>query len=231
MTRNLVFSSVGDRTVHRTWISGTSRDFDLILYYYGSTDRDFTSDAEVVVQREGTKTQNFAHLYRNEPSIIESYDNFFIVDDDIVMDTCMINSMFNLFIDHDLWLAQPAYAPGSHIRWPTTSQDLSALLRYTNFVEVGVPILTRKSVGKLIGVIELSPSGWGLDMLFSQMLGDPQDRIAILDATPCLHPHRQVGEMDKVMSRKEMKDEGLDLLRRFRNGVFIDPMVYQRIPL
>jgi hypothetical protein len=231
MTRNLVFSSVGDRTAHRHWISGAGRNFDLILTYYGSEENEFSRDAKVFRKRKGTKIENFVHLYRTEPGIIEKYDTFFIVDDDIIIDTSTINAMFDLFKKYDLSLAQPAYSPGSHIRWPITSQDSTAVLRYTNFVEVGVPVLTRAALDLIIDAMEMSSSGWGLDMLFSQLLGDPKDRIAILDSTPCLHPRRQVPEMDNVMTRAKMKEEGLELLRHFRGGEFLEPKTWGMIQL
>ncbi len=229
--RNLVFSSVGDHSRHRLWINGPNRNFDLFLFYFGTGGADFGTDAELFLARAGTKTDNFCHLYRNHPERLAGYENVFIVDDDIVMDPAALNRMFDLFDAHELWLAQPAYTADSHIRWPVTRQDPSAVLRFTNFVEVGVMLFSRTVLDRVIGAMAQSRSGWGLDMVLSRLLGDPIDRIAILDAVPCSHPHRAEPEMDRVMSREEMRAEGRRLLDRYRRGEWLEPVTHGSIPI
>jgi hypothetical protein len=227
--RNLVFSSVGDASVHRRWIKDGPRNFDLFLCYYGSAGYDYRRDAEFFLERPGTKFENFCHVYRNFNNQVTAYENLFIVDDDIILDTPSLNRMFDLFDAHGLWLAQPAYSNESHIRWPTTRQDPSALLRFTNFIEVGVILIRRLALYRIIETMEQSRSGWGLDMLFSQLLDDPLDKIAILDTAPCLHPFRDASEMDRVMSREAQKAEGLRLLDQYRGGQWIKPVIYRTI--
>jgi hypothetical protein len=68
-------------------------------------------------------------------------------------------------------------------------------------------------------------------MLFSGLVGDPQDKIAILDAVPCRHPHRRDHEMDRVMTREAMKAEGLELLARYRGGEMPTPITYRTVPI
>lgn len=228
--RNVVFSSVGDNSRHRLWIEHPDRNFDLFLYYFGNGGANFSIDAELFLARAGTKTENFCHFYRSQPERLASYENVFVVDDDIVVDTTALNRMFDMFDVHDLWLAQPAYTDGSHIRWPITRQDPSSILRFTNFVEVGVMLFRCAQLEKVIEAMALSRSGWGLDMVLSQLLGDPTDRIAILDAVQCTHHHRDDPEMDHVMTREEMQAEGRRLLDRYRQGNWLQPVTYGSIP-
>ncbi len=228
---NLVFSSVGDRSRHQLWIDGTSRNFDLFLYSYGTEGADFSADAEFFLQRAGTKTENFCHFFRSQTDRIANYENVFIVDDDIVIETASLNRMFDLFDDYRLWLAQPAYTPDSWISWPITQQDPSTVLRFTNFVEVGVMLFRGALLNRVIGAMARSRSGWGLDMVLSHLLGDPTDRIAILDSVPCTHPSRADSEMDRVMSREEMEAEGRQLLDEYRRGDWLQPVIYGSIPI
>jgi len=228
--RNVVFSSVGNHSRHRLWINGTNRNFDLFLFYFGTGGADFSADAEFFLARAGTKTENFCHLYGSQPERLASYENVFVVDDDIVMETFALNRSFDLFYTYELWLAQPAYTADSHIRWPITRQDPSSVLRFTNFVEIGVMLFRRAQLDKVIDAMARSRSGWGLDMVLSQLLGNPTDRIAILDAVLCTHPHRDDPEMDRVMSRKEMQADGRRLLNRYRRGEWLQPVTYGSIP-
>lgn len=228
--RNVVFSSVGDHSQHRRWIDGGKRNFDLFVYYFGTGGADFSADAEFFLARTGTKTENFCHLYRSHPERLASYKNVFIVDDDIVMDTVGMNRMFDLFDTHELWLAQPSYTADSQIRWPITKQDPSNVLRFTNFVEIGVMLFRRAVLDRVIDAMARSRSGWGFDMILSELLGDPTDRIAILDVVNCTHPCRDDPEMDRVMSREEMQAEGRRLLNRYRGGEWLQPLTYGSIP-
>lgn len=225
----LVFSSVGDRSVHRRWMSEPVRSFGVVLYYYGEHSVADAGGADLIVPRKGTKSENFLHFSEHHAERLDASDVIFIVDDDIVMDGRSLERMFEIFDEFDLWLAQPAYLPGSQIRWPITERDPSTLLRFTNFVEYGVTAFRTSKLPEVIDLFAESRAGWGLDMLFSQRLGDPTDRIAIIDDAPCLHPHREFPEMDRVQTRKEMQADGRRLLERHRAGEWLVPVEHGRI--
>jgi hypothetical protein len=228
-TRNLVFSSVGDTSIHRQWLEGSNRNFDLFLCYYGDRGSRFEDDADLYLRRQGTKTENFVYAYRKWRKRLKGYDNFFIVDDDIAMDTAGLNEMFGLFDDYGLWLAQPAYRSGSDVRWPISAQATGTVLRYTNFVETGVTLFRRSALDRAIDVMAESRSGFGVDQVYSQVLSDPTDKIAILDGTPCTHPYRERSEMDQVMDRWDQRKEGRALLQRWRAGKKLEAVEYGRV--
>ena len=246
---NLVFSSVGDRSGHSLWIKGDNRDFDLVLYHYGTSPA-LEPEAELFVTRRGTKRENFCHFYDHHRGDLDKYESIFVVDDDILIGTDALNSLFAIAREHDLWLSQPAFAPGSHIHWPITRQVPNSYLRFTNFVEVGVTLFSRPALERVIDAMRNGRSGWGLDMIYSQLLGDPTDKIAVIDAVPCVHPHRgpknrftryiaarlantiglrrdrSLGEMDKVMTREAMQAEGRALLETYGRSEWLVPVVH-----
>ncbi len=228
--RNLVFSSVGHRSQHRQWIGGPDASFDLCLYRYEGA-ADYSKDAEIYHVRPGTKLQNFCHFYFTHPDLLDRYRNVFIVDDDILMEAAAIDRMFAIFEAEGLWFAQPAFDEESHARHLITRREKSAFLRHTNFVEIGVLLAQRAAIDRVIHVMAQSASGWGVDMLLSQLTGDPVDRIAILDTVTCRHPHRRERAMDNVMSREEMKAEGAALLAKYRRGEMLRPVVHRTVLL
>jgi len=228
---DLVFSSVGDRSVHPMWVAGRRRHFDLSLYdYAGPSDR-YRPGTVHHVARAGTKFENFVHFQRTATDLLSRYRHVLVLDDDIEMDSRSIDRLFAIMASRGLWLAQPAYTPDSHVRWPITVAVPGLLLRYTDFVEVGVTAFAVPLLPRVMDAIAGSRSGWGLDMVYSQLLGDPPDRIAIVDSVTCRHPRRTESEMDAVMTRPEMQAEGRDLLARYRDGQWLQPTVYSSVPL
>ncbi len=213
------------------WTEGGHPGFDLALYDYASDSGRYAAGTVAHLARAGTKFENLVHFHRTSGEVLARYRYVLLLDDDIEIDASSIERLFGVMRDHDLWLAQPAYTPDSHVRWPITVAVPGLLLRYTDFVEVGVSAFEVSALARVIDTIAESRSGWGLDMVYSQLLGDPHDRIAVIDSVTCRHPDRAEPEMDRVMSRQEMQAEGRLLLDRYRGGMWLEPRVYASVPL
>src|SRR6185436_6910282 len=119
--------------------------------------------------------------------LLLNYESCWFPDDDLSTDGPTINRMFDLFQAHDLWLAQPALAAGSHVSHLITAVVPGARVRFTNFVEIMCPIFSRHALNVLGPTFAGSISGWGLDFVWPHLLGLPENRIAILDETSVLH--------------------------------------------
>lgn len=209
----LVFSSVGDTNNVQSWISNPSKkDFDLIIYYYGDKEApDF--DANLIVKRKGLKLDNFYHFLNHHS--IESYQSIWLVDDDIIINTESINRMFKIFSEYNLWMAQPSFDKHSQISHAITMNNPSCILRYTNFVEVGVPIFSTKTIPLLMESFNDASTGYGLDYVWTSLLDYPTDKIAIIDAVTCQHPDTGYSALDQIMPRSVHAIQGEDLLKKY----------------
>ena len=170
----LVFSSVGDVNSVFTWLSDfDDKLFDLVVYYYGDKDPPAVN-ADKLVRRKGLKLENFHHFLSNND--ISRYDAIWLADDDIVIDTNSINKLFELFSQYNLYLAQPSYTNDSFTPWRDVAvNDPGCILRYTNFVEVGVPVFSTKIIPKLFESFKGAGTGYGLDYIWPFLLGFPKD--------------------------------------------------------
>ena len=119
--------------------------------------------------------------------MFDKYDAVWFPDDDLLSSPSLISEMYDLFYQHNLWLAQPALAAGSYVQRRLTAQVPKATLRYTNFVDIMCPIFSRYALNLLGPTFSSSVSGWGLDFIWPHLLGNPEDRIAIIDKTPVIH--------------------------------------------
>lgn len=193
--RYLIMARVGDKSLHSQWIKGSERNFDLFLSYYGKTQDKYKADAEFYHELAGPKWPILQGCIAENREMIERYDAVWFPDDDILADTDTINRMFLLFSGLDLDLAQPALTPESYMSHVFLMQEPNVLARYTNFVEVMVPIISRRVLPKLAATFSQSGTGWGLDYLWPALLDNRN--VAVLDSTPVTHTRPIGGDLYK----------------------------------
>jgi hypothetical protein len=188
MRKNLVFVRAGDESLHLSWLNGTcDRNFDLFVSYYGSTPNKFRDNSDYYEQSEGLKYPEIFKCLLIKKKVFDVYEAFWFPDDDLLSDVESVNKMFDLFKEYNLFLAQPALGNGSYFSHEIATATPGSRLRFTNFVEIMCPLFNRISLTILGPTFGDSKSGWGLDAVWSHLLGNPKDRIAILDETPVIH--------------------------------------------
>ncbi len=192
----LVFTSAGNNTNFDNLWTGDNKEYDLWVVYYGDDDSKYErykNKVDKIWKRKGSKFQNFLYIYNNYYNDLMSYDRFYIVDDDIIMDTKAINDLFKISEKYDLWICQPAFLPESKISHPLTLVQPGNILRYTNFVEVNTPVFSKIALIKFMKYMHESLIGWGIDYLYIWANGmDVQDKYAVIDSITCINPHDNV---------------------------------------
>jgi hypothetical protein len=196
--KNLVILRAGDGSLHKEWIAGQPRDFDLFISYYGKTPDQHRADAEHWEHRPGPKWACLADLMTARPELLAQYEHFWFPDDDLAADTLTLNRMFALFQGFGLKLAQPALTRDSYYSWPQLLQRPGCALRRVAFVEVMAPLFTRASLQVCLPSFSQSRSGWGLDWVWPLLLGGGHDGlIGVIDATAVKHTRPIGGELYK----------------------------------
>lgn len=185
--KGLAVCCAGDQSLHKRW-SGPDREFDLFILYFGDTGGKWRDSANYYMQSKGVKLHLIRDAMEAYPEVFSKYDTIFCPDDDIDTDTTTVNRIFRCFNAYRLALAQPALTRRSHIAHSILRKKRFSFLRYTNFVEVMVPIMTREVFHHLSCSFKLNKTAWGIDYLWACMilqagLGD----MAILDAYPVTH--------------------------------------------
>jgi hypothetical protein len=179
---NLIISAIGDSNVVGSWFDRPDeREFDLFIIDFRPGERSPPRHASYFVQRTGFKFEHLDYLADHFAAELNRYERIWCPDDDIALDTRSINEMFSLVADHKLQLAQPAIAEGE-VSFQSFRPQKGALLRYTPFVEVMCPVLTREAFFRVRPTFLASRSGWGLDLAWPRQFA-PRE-VAILD---CIH--------------------------------------------
>ena len=136
--RNMIFTSAGDNTDFvKLWCSKDKQNYDIYVFYYGKNSDNFTLYEQNVIHIErssGSKFQNFYKFWNKYPEVINEYDRFFILDDDIEIRSNDINNMFNLSREYNLDICAPSFTHESKISHEVTKHRPNIFLSYTNFV-------------------------------------------------------------------------------------------------
>lgn len=196
--RFLVIARVGDDSLHRQWLHPeTFRNFDLYISYYGNRSGRFKQDCEYYSETKGPRWPVYKEIVDELGERLYQYDAVWFPADDISTDSYNINKMFHIFTDLKLWLAQPALTEDSYRSWNITIRKADHIVHFTHFVEIMVPLFSPYALQICAPTFDTSFSGWGIDFIWPKLLQYPDNKIAIIDATPVRHT-RPVGKGNLV---------------------------------
>ena len=146
----LLFSSVGNNShAYKDWFTlKKNRNYDIKIAYYGKKPeikKIVNEHCDMLTDSYGSKYQNMVKLFKIFG--FEKYDYVWLVDDDLSLLPTEINKMFEIVKNNKLDLAQPSMDPtgqNSHSININKKNKKINKIRYTNFVEVGCPVISKK---------------------------------------------------------------------------------------
>ncbi len=206
--KNLVVCGANERSLHAHWtrdIPEQDRSWDLLINFYGKT-QNFGYDplAEYQTREIGYGKWAGMHHLCQQGSPVWDYDYIAFPDDDLMMSWRDINEMFAICRQFGLKLAQPSLRPSEiPISHAITQQDPRYLLRFTSFVETMAPFFSRDALEACVGTFATSASGFGIDNVWPKLLGEPTDRIAVVDRVSILHTRPMASTYDLAAAVEE----------------------------
>jgi len=191
MARNLVVARVGENSLHRAWLQNAVPNFDMVLLFYGKNiPQAWAEDGLETHHIPGSKWEGIT-VFLEHTSNWRSYDRVFFPDDDLLFDAWSLNKFFDLSEQLGADLSQPALDCQSFYSHPITLKSPSFIARFTNFVEIMCPCLSRRFLEVAKPLMAESKSGWGLDFYWPLLLERLQmsppviiDEVAITHTRP-----------------------------------------------
>ena len=199
--RNLVIVRCGDKSLHRSWIDGP-RNWDLVVSYFGSDPTKPFPEAVVSHYYKGGKWDGLHDFFRLFPHMIDSYDYFWLPDDDIGASTAAINAMFDFMTLHKLELAQPSLSSDSYLSHLICAWNPIFEYRLVTFVEIMVPLLHVSVMRRVIPLLGAFKSGFGLDFVWQRFTSDPLKCVAIIDQVRVTHTRPVGGALKQMLARE-----------------------------
>lgn len=194
-SRFLAVVRCGDNSCHSSWSAG-ERNFDLAVSYYGNDATKTFPEAAYVHRKKGGKWDGLWSFFQTFPEVIRKYEYFWLPDDDIVASVDAINRLFLIGAEKNLHLFQPSLDDQSYYSHIITLKHPSFWIRYTNFVEIMVPVLSNAMLRQTLPTFKDTLSGFGMDFVWPRLAAnlstEPASCTAIIDAVSVCHS-RPVG--------------------------------------
>jgi hypothetical protein len=220
---NLVICCAGDTSRHVQYLDD-SRNYDVCVIYYGDRENRYREGCEHYHALKGTKYQLLYRVLSENLHLLNRYRQFWLPDDDLETDTASVNRMFDLFDREDLYIAQPSLTSDSVASF-TELVNKGMGTCETNFVEVMCPLFSTQSLLHALPFFTETLSGWGVDLLWSSLARQRNQKIGVLDQIAVGH-YRPLGSSDWYQSLGVDPHRELDDLKR-RYGLDVVQNVYR----
>ncbi|MEZ2126348.1 MULTISPECIES: DUF707 domain-containing protein [unclassified Sinorhizobium] len=187
--RFLVLARVGDKSLHKGWLTDSSvlRTWDLQLNSYGKDESLFQDGDLPTVFDYGTKWDSIVRHFRARPELFDRYEYIMLPDDDLLLKAADINRLFEIAVQYDLTMAQPAMTLESYFSYPIILRMPGFRLRYSTFLESMACCIKSSYLRSILPIFERHYSGWGTDLVWALLMKDPAFRAAIVDEVPMTH--------------------------------------------
>ena len=171
--RLAVYLQCGAASIHKQWLTDREKPWDLIVNHYDATYiGNLPADVEFkqVGRCPGTKTTSFNGLLNEFDGLIKQYDYIMMLDDDISLNECDITRLFEVGEEAGLDMFQASLSEDSSCSYDVFRHHPGTRLRYTNSVEIMMPIFSRRALEVTRNLFSQSVSGWGIDLVAGKMV-------------------------------------------------------------
>jgi len=213
LKRNLVISTVGDKSLHKCWSNHNDSQYHKLLIYYGD-EKGYKEDSCYYHEQKGYKYHLIYDAIKNMGSRLDQYDYVWLPDDDIYLEEHDLIKLFKYMNNYDLSIAQP-----SILGWygvDITLHQKGSLLRYTNWVEIMCPCFSVPALKLCLDTFKENDCGWGIETLWNVKLNHPTDKIAIIDDVAAFHT-RPVFGGDTYRENNPLKEAMSQAIKIYEN--------------
>lgn len=223
----LVFIPVGDTCEANAWIPKLLNDesyrINFLLIYYGDDTKfreRFVSDrVKIIHDKSPSKFEKFYKYVTSGEIEIDKYDLFWIADDDIRISVESALNLFENFCAYNLEIAQPGclgFAMGKQL----VRRNQKYKIRFTNYVDGMAPLFGKKALTLCLKTFQNCQSGRGVDHVWAALLGNPANKIAIIDNSLMYHMNpsgSNYSRFEKSIDEQyeKIKDVYLDQINHF----------------
>lgn len=192
-SKNIVIAPCGNKSYlfQQEWLRyKEEKEFDLCLLFYHEQimNPGLYHEADYFFHLKGFKYHMLHELLTKlHPEWLTCYQYFYFLDDDIEMDTRQINLMFQLSRAFGSYISQASLTKDSFCSWPMFKKQKNSFCRFVGQIEVMAPLFYTDSLQKCLPSFISNLSSWGVDSVWSKILGYPKDTLIVFDSVSMKH--------------------------------------------
>lgn len=192
-TKNIVIAPCGNKSYlfKDSWLrQKEEKEFDICLLFYHEqiNNPGLYGEIDFFYHLKGFKYHMLYRLFTEiHPEWLDEYDYFYFLDDDIELDTRQINMMFTLSRVFDARISQAALTQDSFCSWRMFKKQENSFCRFVGQIEVMAPLFDRDALKLCLSSFIANRSSWGMDSVWSKILGYPKDKLLVFDTISMKH--------------------------------------------
>jgi Protein of unknown function (DUF707) len=193
-TKNLVVMPFGNASIESSWIfNNSNRNFDVILLFYHPSITNpkllHPNSSFKIYELQDFKWVMIQKFFNQHPEYLVDYEYFFFPDDDIEIDLKTIHFLFKWTENYELSMSQPVLSRDSFKSWKVLRKKAVSGIRYLSSVELMCPLMSHQAVKELLPTFSLNKSGWGIDIVWGEMIRKKfgNKSIAVFDLLETKH--------------------------------------------
>lgn len=234
MKQILIVCCVGDGSMYKSWMNAhTNADFFTIYYGNSLSETNYiqTLSRVFIFDQSPSKTLKIYKHLQNYQSFLSEYEHIWLPDDDLWIDSDNLNSFFDFSRSHKLVLSQPATL-GFGTSRRVKKFDVNLSLAFTDWVEVMAPFFRMEEFLRCFHTYGETTTGWGIELVWSSLIGYPKDSIGIVHEHYMIHTRRVESDFSRFsISGWEDKNRILNvystLLKNHKES--LEPVVFDVI--
>jgi hypothetical protein len=195
----LTFDSRFDMDNHWRYTNKQQRDYETILFQYGSFVPEENS-YDSLIKKSGQKWELMKDLLSSFDYSKYEYIGFF--DDDLITDINSINKSLSLAKQKNLKIFQMSMTHDSDVFYPILRNKPSASYSKTNFIEIMGPFIHSSLIPLVLDLWSRYDivSGWGFDKVLCALT---KENAAVIHECQMYHPKKE-SSYDKTKAFAEM---------------------------
>lgn len=213
----LLIARVGSCSLHQAWLAPTAdRGFDVLLSAYHADVQDPQEPGVYFEHRPGAKVAGYAAVFDAYADLIARYDYVALFDDDLLIDSASLATLFDTAASYALKISQPALTHDSHFTYACLLHDPAFRLRYVNYIEMMCPVFRQDAFQAVRALYSMGYES-GIDLIWCNLIATSPNDFAVIDDIVVRHT-RSVGASKSAngfIGGKRYEDDIYAILAQF----------------
>jgi hypothetical protein len=223
--RNIVIAPCGNssKLFLTDWLKNKEiKEFDVCLLFYHEkiNNPELYKEVDYFYHLKDFKFRMTHKLLTEiDKDLLNQYEYFYFIDDDIAIDTVGINKMFAMSRTFDTWISQASLSQDSSCSWVVLKNNPSCVLRYLRQIEVMAPLFNKEALLQCLPTFVENKSSWGFDAVWPKILNYPKNKIAVIDSVIMKHTVPVGGGELYRKIQADPNQERLDIIKKYKASV------------
>ncbi len=213
---NMIFSSLGDKSIFYNYWLGSYINYDVYINYIGNNSNDelkWRNNVKKIYNQSGFSFNVLNNLYKNKEIDLEKYKYIAILDENINLQRYDISICFELMENHQLYFGSPTIEKNTNSQYKEILYtQKNNKLRFTNYVNLDICFIKSEILIEFFNNYNNELEDYGFEYLLFKNYIDMRDKMGLFD----LVPYNNINYIEKNKEDSKIVFEKMELLGKVK---------------